>query len=118
VRGPNGRVAPQIVEGSQVDPGSEAQRTLVRTATHFNPVDLVCGVRDAAGRPFDLHEFVDPSASIVTPKSHAGRELVALERPGLWNGAMAGWLTEFVEVPVTTFTPVKTVMDLLRAEHR
>ncbi len=118
VRGEDGGLARQIVEGSQVDPGSEAQRTLVRTSTHFNPVDLVCGVRDAAGRLFDLDAFVDPHASIVTRKSHAGAELLALERPGLWNGGMAGWLTVFVEVPVTTFTPVKTVMDLLRAEHR
>jgi hypothetical protein len=118
VRGEDGGVARQIVEGSQVDSTSEAQSTLVRTSTHFNPVDLVCGVRDAAGRPFDLDTFVDPHASIVTRKSHEGAELLALERPGLWNGGMAGWLTVFVEVPVTTFTPVKTIMDLLRAEHR
>jgi uncharacterized protein DUF4301 len=118
VRGAAGRTARQIVESSQIDPASEEQQTLVRTSTHFNPVDLVLGVRDAAGRPFDLQAFVDPSASIVTRKSHAGVDLLALERPGLWNGGMAGWLTVFVEVPVTTFTPVKTVMDLLRAEHR
>jgi hypothetical protein len=80
-------------------------------------VDLVCAVRDHAGRPFDLRRFVDPEAVIVATKSENGRELSVLERPGLWNGAMAHWNTVFVEVPIATFTPVKTVLDLLRAEH-
>ena len=94
------------------------QKAVFRSSTHFNPVDLACGMRDAAGVKFSLKKFVDPGTSIVTRKTYAGRELVALERPGLWNGAMAGWLTAFVEVPTETFTPVKTVMDLLRPEHQ
>jgi len=118
VRGREGRVTRQIVESAQVDPGSEGQREILHGATHFNPVDLVCGVRNVDGEPFDLFAYVDPGAAIVTRKTHEGRELLALERPGLWNGAMAGWITLFVEVPITTFTPVKTVMDLLRPEHR
>jgi len=78
----------------------------------------VCGLRDADGRAFDLREFVDPRAAIVAEKSYQGRELLALERPGLWNGAMADWTTVFLEVPISTFTPVKTVADLLRPEHQ
>jgi hypothetical protein len=118
VRGKDGSVSRQIVEGAQVDPAREDQKAIFAASTHFNPVDLACGMRDAAGTTFSLKKFVDPKTSIVTRKSQAGRELVALERPGLWNGAMAGWLTAFVEVPMETFTPVKTVMDLLRPEHQ
>jgi hypothetical protein len=117
-KGRDGRVTRQIVEGAEVDPASESQRAVMRDATHFNPVDLVCGVRDVAGEPFDLRAFADPRAIIVTRKSHQGRELLAFERPGLWNGGMAEWITVFVEVPISTFTPVKTVMDLLRPEHQ
>ena len=108
----------EVVEGAEVDPASESQRGVLHDATHFNPVDLVCGVRDVEGSPFDLRAFADPRAIIVTRKSHQGRELLAFERPGLWNGGMAEWITVFVEVPITTFTPVKTVMDLLRPEHQ
>jgi hypothetical protein len=111
-------VTRQIVEPAQVDPGSETQRTLLRDATHFNPVDLVCGLLDVEGRAFALPSFVDASAVTVSKKTHQGRELLALERPGLWNGAMADWITVFVEVPIATFTPVKTVADLLRPEHQ
>ncbi len=118
VRRADGTAARQIVESAEFDPASGAHRAIFRSATHFNPVDLVCGMRDAAGKPFDLHWFVDPDAVIVARKSHEGRELLALERPGLWNGAMAGWNTVFVEVPGETFAPVKTVMDLLRPEHQ
>jgi hypothetical protein len=118
VRGRDGRVTRQIVESAQVDSGSEAQRAAIRDATHFNPVDLVCGLLDVDGRAFDLGAFVDPRAVIVAKKSFQGRDLLALERPGLWNGAMAEWLTVFVEVPNSTFTPVKTVADLLRPEHQ
>ena len=118
VRGRDGRVTRQIVEAAQVDPTSAPQRAAVREATHFNPVDLVCGLLDVDGVAFDLRAFVDPRAVIVTKKSHQGRDLFALERPGLWNGAMAEWLTVFVEVPISTFTPVKTVADLLRPEHQ
>jgi len=118
VRGRDGCIARQIVETAQVDPTSESQRGLLHEATHFNPVDLVCGVRDVEGLAFDLTKFVDPRAVTVSLKSHQGRELLALERPGLWNGAMAEWITIFVEVPIATFTPVKTVFDLLRPEHQ
>jgi len=91
---------------------------VLRESTHFNPVNMVCELRDADGRPHDLRRFVDHDAVIVTRKSSGGRELRALERPGLWNGAMAGWNTVFVETPLETFTPVKTVFDLLRPEHQ
>ena len=93
------------------------QRSILAGSTHFNPVDLVCGLRDGEGRPYDLDRFIDHDAVIVTEKSHAGRDLKALERPGLWNGAMAEWNTVFVETPLESFTPVKTVLDLLRPEH-
>jgi hypothetical protein len=118
VRDAAGAVRLQIVEKAQVDPDDAAQQAILSAATHFNPVDLVCSIRDAAGQPHALRRFVDPDAVIVTRKSQGGRELLALERPGLWNGAMAGWTTVFVEVPLETFTPVKTVLDLLRPEHQ
>lgn len=118
VRAADGSVSAQIVESAQVDQGDPAQRAAFAAATHFNPVFLACAVRDAEGRPFDLHRFVDPSAVFIARKSKDGRELKALERPGLWNGAMAHWLTVFVEVPEATFTPVKTVNDLLRPAHQ
>jgi hypothetical protein len=117
VRGAHG-VTRQIVESAQVDPESAAQQAVLRAATHFNPVFLACALRDAHGRMHDLPRFVDDSAVIVTRKSHGGRELLALERPGLWNGAMAHWHTCFVEVPLAVFNPVKTVFDLLRPEHQ
>lgn len=118
VRRRDGRITRQIIEMAQVAMEVESQRAAVLEATHFNPVDLVLGLLDVTGKPFDLTAFVDPQAGIVTKKSHQGRELLALERPGLWNGAMADWITVFVEVPNATFTPVKTVMDLLRPEHQ
>ena len=118
VRGTDGAVSRQIVERAQLDPSRADQRALFASSTHFNPVDLACGMNDAAGVKFALRRFVDPKTSILTRKAHAGRELLALERPGLWNGAMAGWLTAFVEIPIETFTPVKAVMDLLRPEHQ
>jgi len=118
VRDAGGGVSLQIVESAQVDPESEEQRRVLARATHFNPVDLVCGLRDAAGEPYVLQPLVDADAIIVTRKSIGGREIKVLERPGLWNGAMAGWNTVFVEVPLATFSPVKTVVDLLRDEHR
>jgi hypothetical protein len=108
----------QIVESAQVDHHSQAQQAIFRGATHFNPVFLAASLRDSTGRPHDLSRFVDESAVIITRKSHAGRDLLALERPGLWNGAMARWHTRFVEVPLTVFNPVKTVFDLLRPEHQ
>lgn len=108
----------QIVESSQVDMESAAQRDIWGSSTHFNPVDLVCGVRDFMGKPFDLMPFVDPDTGFISAKSKQGRELKALELPGLWNGAMAHWNTVFVQVPIITFNPTKTVLDLLREEHR
>jgi hypothetical protein len=114
----DGTIDLQIVEGAQIEPGNDEQQAILRDSTHFNPVDLVCGVRDVDGRPFDLPRFIDPDAVIVTEKSTAGRTLKALERPGLWNGAMSRWNTVFVEVPLETFSPVKSVLDLLRPEHQ
>ncbi len=107
----------QIIEESQIDQNDPKQRAVWSSATHFNPVDLVCGVRDFHGRKFDLPAFIDPATAAITRKSEKGRELLALERPGLWNGSMAFWNTVFVEVPLATFNPVKTVTDLLRPQH-
>lgn len=118
VRDAGGGVTAQIVESAQVDQGDAAQRAVFAAATHFNPVFLACALRDGGGAPFDLSAFVDPSAVFIAHKSKDGRALKALERPGLWNGAMARWLTAFVEIPEAAFTPVKTVNDLLRAAHQ
>lgn len=118
VRGHDGRTTRQIVEIAHVDRSSFEQRAQLRGATHFNPVDLACGLLDVDGAPFDLPRFVDPDAVMVVKKHYQGRDVLALERPGLWNGAMAEWITIFVEVPISTFTPVKTVADLLRPEHQ
>ena len=114
----DGSLSLQIVEKAQVDLSDPEQRAIWETATHFNPVDLVCALRDDQGVPFDLAEYVDHEAVFISRKSMEGRELKALELPGLWNGGMARWLTVFVEVPITTFNPVKTVFDLLRPEHQ
>ncbi|MFC1884005.1 DUF4301 family protein [Thermodesulfobacteriota bacterium] len=108
----------QIVEKAQIDPDSEEQLKILAASTHFNPVDIVCGIKDFRGKRFDLKKFVDHDAVFISQKSKGGRELKALELPGLWNGAMAFWNTVFVEVPLLTFNPVKTVNDLLREEHR
>lgn len=110
--------SPQIVESSQIDVRNPEQRVHLENATHFNPVDLVCGLRDVHGQAFSLDQFVDRNAVFIAEKSHGGKDLRALERPGLWNGAMAYWNTIFVEVPIETFAPVKTVFDLLRPEHQ
>ncbi len=107
----------QIVERAEIgdDP---AQAEVFARSTHFNPVLIAAGLQDNFSRPYDLARFVDERAVVIARKSHAGRELLALERPGLWNGAMAGWNTVFVEVPAATFAPVKTIFDLLRPEHQ
>lgn len=110
--------SPQIVESSQVNLQSEDQRAIWESSTHFNPVDIVCGVRDFLGNPFDLKRFSDPIACTISVKSMDGRPLKALELPGLWNGAMSNWNTVFVEVPLSTFNPVKTVFDLLEKPHQ
>ncbi len=115
VRNADGSLSLQIAESSQIAP---EQKHLMREATHFNPVDLVCGVRNARGEKYDLPRFVDPQTGFISVKSKDGRELKAQELPGLWNGAMARWNTVFVEVPITTFSPVKTVNDLLRPQHQ
>jgi hypothetical protein len=108
----------QIVEAAQIDSTSEEQKTIWSGATHFNPVDLVCGVRNYKSQKFDLRNFVDEKTYFISKKSEKGRELKALEVPGLWNGAMADWNTIFIEVPIETFNPVKVVDDLLRPQHR
>jgi len=118
VRDAAGNASLQIVEPAQVDMTDAAQAHIFRSATHFNPVDLVCGLRGYDGQPFDLPRFVDPDTAFVTQKTAGGRVLIALERPGLWNGSMAGWNTVCVEVPASTFAPVKTVLDLLRPQHQ
>lgn len=117
VEAKDGSLSLQLVEGAQVNMEVPEQRTIWSAATHFSPVDLVCGVRDYKGDPFDLTRFIDQEAVFISQKSRDGRDLKALELPGLWNGAMADWLTLFVEVPLITFNPVKTVADLLRKEH-
>jgi len=108
----------QIVESAQVDMEDDTQKKIWNSSTHFNPVDIVCSVRDYKGKKYDLNKFIDPDAGIITKKSADGVEIKALELPGLWNGAMANWVTLFVEVPLITFNPVKTVYDLLRKEHQ
>ena len=118
VRAVDGTLSKQIVESSQVDMSDPAQKAVWESSTHFNPVDLVCSVRDYRGNLFDLTQYVDRDAGFISHKSSGGRELKALELPGLWNGAMAYWNTVFVEVPLITFNPVKTVLDLLRPEHQ
>lgn len=115
VTGADGLETLQIAESNQIAP---EKRKLMRSATHFNPVDLVCSFRTSKGGRFDLQEFVDPATGFISRKSDGGRELLAQELPGLWNGAMARWNTVFVEVPITTFSPVKVVTDLLRPEHQ
>lgn len=118
VRGSDGSISLQIVESAQIDRNSPQQQRLWQTSTHFNPVDLVCAVRDFQGGQFDLHQYVDREAVFISQKSQDGKELKALELPGLWNGGMSAWITVFVEVPNITFNPTKTVWDLLRPEHR
>jgi hypothetical protein len=114
----NGDCSCQIVEMNQIDLQSEGQKQIVSSSTHFNPVDLVCGIKDSKGRPFALNRFVDHEAVFISQKSKDGKDLKALELPGLWNGAMAYWNTVFADVPLITFNPVKTVNDLLRKEHQ
>ena len=108
----------QILERTQIDDNNPEAVAMFQQGTHFNPVDLVCALRDYQGCPFDLHQYVDAKTGFISHKSKDGRELKALELPGLWNGAMSQWNTMFVEVPLETFNPVKTVNDLLRKEHQ
>lgn len=114
----DGSSSPQILESTQIDPANEAYKEMVATSSHFNPVDLVCYIDDVEGKKFDLLKYVDPDTGFISSKSLHGKDLKALELPGLWNGAMSDWNTVFVEVPAETFNPVKTVNDLLRPAHR
>ena len=114
----DGTISPQILESSQIDKSNKAYVEMFRNGTHFNPVDLVCAIKDYQGNSFTLPNYVDHSTGFITNKSKDGRELKAQELPGLWNGAMSNWNTIFVEVPLETFNPVKTVNDLLRQQHQ
>ncbi|MFW5792786.1 MAG: DUF4301 family protein [Bacteroidota bacterium] len=118
VKNNDNSISLQIIEASQVDKNNPKQAEIFNKATHFNPVDLACGIRSWDGQQFDLKEFIDNDTCFISYKSKNGKDLKALELPGLWNGAMAKWITIFVEVPLVTFNPVKTVNDLLRKEHR
>jgi hypothetical protein len=117
VKDKNGNISLQIIESSQIDLKDAAQKNIAMSASHFNPVDLVCSMKDYKNQPFDLLNFIDEDTGFISEKSKDGKPLKALELPGLWNGAMANWNTVFVEVPIITFNPVKTVNDLLRKEH-
>ncbi len=114
----DGSVSLQVVESAQFDMKNKKQKEIFETATHFNPVDLLCAVKDYKKEKFDLLKFRDPKTGFITEKSQSGKVLKAQELPGLWNGSMANWNTLFVEVPLITFNPVKTVNDLLRKEHQ
>lgn len=114
----DGTISLQILESSQIDMKDPAKKEMFEKGTHFNPVDLVCAVRDYKGHKFDLVKYVDKATGFISYKSKNGKDLKALELPGLWNGAMSDWNTVFVEVPLSTFNPVKTVNDLLRAQHQ
>ena len=114
----DGTVSPQILESSQIDMADAEKKAMFEQGTHFNPVDLVCALKDYKGNRFDLPQYVDRLTGFISHKSKDGRELKALELPGLWNGAMSDWTTVFVEVPLSTFNPVKTVNDLYREQHK
>lgn len=118
IQEPSGKESLQIIEKAQINFDDPKQKAIAAEATHFNPVDLVCALNDYRGIPFDLNEFVDPSTGFISEKSKDGKKLKAQELPGLWNGAMADWITVFVEVPIITFNPVKIVNDLLRENHQ
>ncbi|WP_372757588.1 DUF4301 family protein [Mariniflexile sp.] len=118
VKDAKGSISLQIVEFAQIDIENQSQKEIVDIATHFNPTDLVCGIKNYKGEKFDLSKYVDPDAAFITMKSQNGVDIKALELPGLWNGSMAYWNSIFVEIPVSTFNPVKTVNDLLKPAHQ
>ena len=118
VKDKNDNISLQIVEFAQIDFRRKNQQGLVYKATHFNPTDLVCGVKNYKGEKFNLKDFVDSEAAFITMKTQNGVDIKALELPGLWNGSMAYWNSIFVEVPLKTFNPVKNVNDLLKPEHQ
>jgi hypothetical protein len=107
-----------ICESAQIDLKEASQKAIFDASTHFNPVDLVCGIKDYKGNKFNLLDYVAQEQGFINYKSYKGRDIEVQELPGLWNGAMANWITLFVEVPLTTFTPVKTVFDLFKPEHQ
>ncbi|MDR1054998.1 MAG: DUF4301 family protein [Prevotellaceae bacterium] len=117
-RDADGSLSPQIAESQQIDIKNPQQNAILKTSTYFNPVDLLCGIRNYKGEKFDLLQYRDPATGFISLKSKDGKDLKAQELPGLWNGAMSDWNTIFVEVPLITFNPVKTVNDLLRKEHQ
>ena len=114
----DGSISLQILESSQINMDDEKSKAMFVKGTHFNPVDIVCAVKNYKGEKFNLPDFVDKNTGFISLKSKNGRELKALELPGLWNGAMSDWNTVFVEVPLITFNPVKTVNDLIREQHQ
>ena len=118
VKEESSNVSLQIVESAQIDKKDKHQKGILKNATHFNPVDLVCGLKNYKGEAFDLNKFVNSKTAFISMKTKTGKDLKALELPGLWNGSMANWNTIFVEVPLITFNPVKTVNDLLKAAHQ
>jgi len=118
VKEESGNISLQIVESAQIDKKNKVQKNILKNATHFNPVDLVCGIKNYKGEKFNLQNYVDYKTAFISKKTKAGKELRALELPGLWNGSMAHWNTIFVEVPLITFNPVKKVTDLLKATHQ
>lgn len=117
VKETDGSLSLQILESSQFDMSNPEHKKILQSSTHFNPVDIVCSTKDKNGNSYNLHDFRDPNTGFISIKSKDGKELKALELPGLWNGSMAHWNTIFVEVPVETFNPVKTINDLLRPQH-
>ena len=118
VKGAQKGISLQIVESSQVDLNNKKQAKILANATHFNPVDIVCATKNYKNEKFNLHQFIDENSGFIVEKNHLGAEIKGYELPGLWNGAMANWLTVFVEVPLITFNPVKTVNDLLKEAHQ
>ena len=118
VKNKEGEINLQIVESSQINSKDPSQNIILSQSTHFNPVDIVCYVKNFKGKKFDLNQYVDNSTGFIVKKTHEGRNLKAYELPGLWNGSMADWITIFVEVPLSTFNPVKTVNDLLKPAHQ
>jgi hypothetical protein len=118
VKGDNGEITKQVVETAQVNVSDHNQLKILEEATHFSPVDFICGLKDYKGNHFNLEKFSNPDTGLITTKSKDGKELKALELPGLWNGGMYYWLTVFVEVPKITFNPVKEINDLLKPEHQ
>jgi hypothetical protein len=115
---PDGTVSVQILEGSEIDMNNPVAKQIYEQNSHFNPVDMVCALKNVHGKKYHLPDYVDKNTGFISEKSKDGRILKALELPGLWNGSMSDWNTIFVEIPVETFNPVKTVNDLLRPQHQ